>query len=549
MPERHSLTRLLYYVAQFTLTLGMCVSTWANPPGSVEIPIDKTSEKIELTVNSSKILRLPSPIPRTLVNNPDIVRVVPLSPNQLQISALKPGVTQVNLFDKDGTVYTVDVMVFADSRELEMLLKSQFPAASIRVRPTQSGVILSGFVDRNDEVSGIVAMAEDYYPRVINNLRVGGVQQVMLKVKVMEVSRTKLRTLGTDWAIFGDNASFVQSVSGLIADTSGAGVVSSGSETLSLAVFDNGTSFYAFLEAAREQNLVKILAEPTLIAESGRVATFQSGGEFPVAVPQGLGTVAIEYKEFGTRVDFVPFVVGNGVIKLQVRPQISEVDNARAVTIAGTRVPGLRTRWVDTAVEMRTGQTFALAGLIQERIESQNRGIPWVSDLPVVGLPFRKVRDERNEIELLVMVTPHLVDALDPQEVPACGPGQMTTVPTDTDLYFHGYVEVPRCCPDGTCTNCQQRAASGDPELAPPAGTLPVPVDGQVVPGVQGVQSGQPAAGDAAASAGPQGWRVADQAASPQNRSNTSGWGRTRSQNSSPGLVGDAGYDVINSKR
>jgi pilus assembly protein CpaC len=539
MHERHSLTRLLNYVALFILFAARVSSTWANPPGSVEIPINSTSERVELTVNSSKILKLPNPIPRTLVNNPDVVRVVPLSPDQLQISALKPGVTQVNLFDKEGTIYTVDVMVFADARELEMLLKTQFPTASVRVRPTQSGVILSGFVDRSDDVSGIVAMSEDYYPRVINNIRVGGVQQVMLKVKVMEVSRTKLRVLAMDWANFGNSDTFVQSVSGLIANATPGGVVTTGAETFSAALIEPNNSFFAFLEAAREQNLVKILAEPTLVAESGRVATFQSGGEFPVVVPQGLGTVAIEYKEFGTRVDFVPFVVGNGVIKLQVRPQISEVDNARAVTIEGTRVPGLRTRWVDTAVEMRTGQTFALAGLIQERVEAQNRGLPWLADLPLAGIPFRRVREERNEIELLVMVTPHLVDALDPHEVPPCGPGQTTTSPTDIDLYIRGYVEVPRCCPDGTCSNCLQRGLAHPHEGLAPSGSLPAADSATPPPAPV-----DPNPGTSFDSSTPN-WQSSDKSASPQNRSAAAGWGRTRPENSTSGLVGDTGYDVI----
>ena len=271
------------------------------------------------------------------------------------------------------------------------------------------------------------------------------------------------------------------------------------------------------------------------MAESGRVATFQSGGEFPVVVPQGLGTVAIEYKEFGTRVDFVPYVVGNGVIKLQVRPQISEIDNARAVTISGTRVPGLRTRWVDTAVEMKAGQTFALAGLIQERVEAQTRGLPWISELPYFGVPFRKVREERNQIELLVMVTPQLVDALDPHEVPNCGPGETTTSPNDVDLYFRGYLEVPRCCPDGTCSSCQTQAAGLAPPIdqSQPTMVYPHPSD----------------AGNLDAPATGAGWPSARNLNNRQNSNSNPRFARANARNSNPGLVGGAGYDLINNNR
>ena len=197
-----------------------------------------------------------------------------------------------------------------------------------------------------------------------------------------------------------------------------------GGETISFGIVNGDNAFFGFLEALRENNLAKVLAEPTLVTVSGRSASFNSGGEFPILVPQSLGTIAIEYKQFGTRVDFVPIVLGNGNIRLEVRPQVSELDNANGVTINGTRVPGLRTRWVDTAVEMKAGQTLALAGLIQTRIEAQNRGIPWLADLPWAGAAFRRVEEQKNEIELVVTVRPELVDALDPHEVPTCLPGR-----------------------------------------------------------------------------------------------------------------------------
>jgi pilus assembly protein CpaC len=412
--------------------------------------------------NSSKILTLADKeIPRAQVNNTELLKVVPLSPNQIQVSATKAGVTQINLWDQEGELYTVDVVIYGDSKELELLLESEFPNASLRVRPLASSVVLSGWVDRPDVVNRIVRMAEDYYPKVINNITVGGVQQVMLFVQVMEVSRSKLRNLGVDWANFGHTDTFAQSVSGLIKEvTPGAGtVVGNKGSTVTIGLFGQDNRFFAYIDALRQNDLAKVLAEPVLTTVSGRPASFNVGGEFPILIPQGLGTVAVEFKQFGTRVDFVPLVLGNGNVRLEVRPQVSEIDASRGVDLNGTRIPGLRSRWVDTAVEMRTGQTLALAGLIQQRVEAQTRGLPFLADIPWAGTFFRRNVENVNDIELLVMVRPELVDALDPSEVPQFNPGENTTSPSDVELYFRGYLEVPQCCQDGSCAKCRPGSA------------------------------------------------------------------------------------------
>ncbi len=491
----NTVRRLTEVISAFSLCFILVgVLTAQERENPVEYRVTKDTQRLEMVVNTSRILKLDKEVPRAMVNNPDVVRVVPLSPTKVQISALKAGVTQVNLWDEDGALHTVNLIIMGDAQELEMLLKSEFPQASLRVRPLATSVVLSGRVDRSDEVSRIVRMAEDYYPKVINNITVGGVQQVMLHVQVMEVSRTKLRSLGFDWAYFSGDDFIIQSVSGLLGQASGdAGtVVGTGGETMSFGIVNGDNAFFGFLEALRENNLAKVLSEPTLVTVSGRAASFNSGGEFPILVPQSLGTIAIEYKQFGTRVDFVPIVLGNGSIRLEVRPQVSELDNANGVTFNGTRVPGLRTRWVDTAVEMKAGQTLALAGLIQTRVEAQNRGIPWLADLPWAGAAFRRVEEQKNEIELVVTVRPELVDALDPLEVPNCLPGQRTTSPCDTELYFRGYLEVPKCCPDGSCNSCQNGSCPtesypGGAVIEVPTGE-PVPAQpesGEVVPQTQ----------------------------------------------------------------
>ena len=257
------------------------------------------------------------------MNNREIVELTPLSPNEIQVFAKKPGVTQINLWNEQNQIHTLDVMVFGDARELAMLIRSEFPHASIRVKPLAQSVVLSGFVDRQDHVSQIIRMAEDYYPKVISHITVGGVQQISLNVKVYEVSRTKLRTLGMDWSTSSGADFLVSSVSGLIdaASASAGTAVGTGGDAVRFGVIGDDTTFFGFIEALRRYDLMKVLAEPTLVTVSGRPAFFNSGGEFPIIIPQSLGTSSIEFKKFGTQIDFVPIVLGNGNIRLEVRPR------------------------------------------------------------------------------------------------------------------------------------------------------------------------------------------------------------------------------------
>ena len=428
-----------------------------QPSQSVVRNITRATERLEMTVNTSQILTLDTRIPRLVVNNPELVTATPISETQVQIAARKPGVTQINLWDENGQVYTVDLLIFGDVRELEVALKTMFPQSTIKVARLTNSLVLSGQVDRPEVVSTVFRLAEDYAPKVVSNLSVGGVQQVALKVKVMEVSRTKLRKLGTDFAVFGENGAAVFSLSDIIqtASTSAqTATVPAAGETITFGVFDNGTTFLGFLDFLQQNNVSKIMADPTLVTMSGRPASFLVGGQLPILVPSGLGQTTIEYKDFGTQIDFVPIVLGNGRIRLEVRPRLSEIDDSRSVVVSGFTVPALKVRQVDTGVEMNAGQTLALAGLIQERIESQKRGMPYVQDLPFIGVPFRKVQEQVNEIENLVLVTPDFVDAMDPHEVPQCGPGMETMSPSSGELYWKGLIEVPACGPCGANEPC-----------------------------------------------------------------------------------------------
>ncbi len=456
---------------------------WAQEPGSSKPPttglirkIENSSERLEMIVNTSRILTLEKKIPQAQVNNPDLLELTALSPNQIQLHAKKAGVTQVNLWDENQQIYTIDVVVFGNAEELTLILRTQFPKASIRVVPISNGVLLNGYVDKPEDVNRIFEIAQEFYPKVISNITVGGVQQVLLHVKVMEVSRTKLRDLGFDWAQVINAHTLLSSASGLLTGLEGVGggvtptPITTGQPTFMFRVVDGNSAFFGVLEALREDNLMKILAEPTLVTVSGRPAFFNVGGEFPILVPESLGTVSIEYKKFGTQVDFVPIVLGGARLRLEVKPRVSEIDNTRSVTVQSIHVPGLRVREVDTGVEMVAGQTLAIAGLVQTRVEAHRRGIPGMMELPYIGALFRKVEETNNEVELLILVTPELVEALNSNEVPMDGPGMNSQRPTDWQLYMRGKIEVPlggQPCMD------QQITAPFEETSAPmpPAGT------------------------------------------------------------------------------
>ena len=499
----------------------------------VNFSIDGPTQRLEMVIATSRILTLEHKIPRILVANPEVLRATPISPNQVQVSALTAGVTQLNVWDENQNLYTVDVVVTPDARALQMLIKSEFPDAAVRVRALAQSVYLTGYVSSPGQVASIVRIAEDFYPKVVNNMTVGGVQQILLKTKVMEVSRTKLRQAGFDWqwqAIIGNTSvGVVQSSSGLLSPSG----ITNLKDSVNFGIVDGNNSFYGYIDALRRNDLVKILAEPQLTTVSGRAASFNSGGQFAILVPQSLGTVSIEYKNYGTRVDFVPIVLGNGDIRLEVRPSVSELDYANAAFYSGNYIPGIRERWVDTAVEMKAGQTLALAGLLQSRTETKNAGLPWLADIPWFGAPFRRVEERVNEVELLILVTPEFIDAVDPEELPACGPGESTTSPNDVELYFRGYLEVPKCCPDGSCSKCQQ----GGDELLYPHEAQPTPAPAPEVP----VEAKRPVNTKPGTTKSASATRTARK----PTASRAAGEQKVPSTARKPGLIGPVGYDSL----
>jgi pilus assembly protein CpaC len=538
------------------------------PKPSVVFKVQYASQRLEMTVRSSRILSLERKILQFQVSNPDVLELTPLTPSQLQVSAKANGVTEVNIWDEEKRLFTVNVIVHGDTRELELVLQSQFPHATLRATPAANSVIVSGYVDQPEEVERVIRIAEEFYPKVINNLKVGGCQQVLLHVKLMEVSRTKLRRLGFDFSKVTGPSVLTSGPAGLLSNainttpsanplTPWAPVVASGAGgALSFGVVNGSNAFFGVLDALRQDDLMKILSEPTLVAINGEKASFNSGGQIPVPTPQSLGTLSIDWKNYGTQVKFIPIVLGNGRIRLDVNPVVSELDYSTSTTIQGTTVPGIRFRDVHTIVEMEAGQTLAIGGLVQTVVEAENGGLPWISEVPYLGAAFRHVSETRNEIELLIMVTPEWVEAMDASQVPPCGPGTQTTSPSDWELFMKGHLEVPNCCPTGGGNGpCGPGGdAAGGP---PPDGMMPAP--GEQVPApppadgpgqdAGATRDGSRPAAAATARRRPEAGNASAGAGDPYNRYNPAGSAEAASPAGSrsgpPGLIGPIGYDVV----
>lgn len=429
-------------------------SQLTSEQSTVNRNISQTVERVQMLVKSSRILTLEARIPRFQVHNETILGATPVSPNQIQIFAKARGTTQLNLWDTDDKLYTVDVTVTPDGREVEGILASQLPLASLKVLPLNESAIISGTVTSVDDVDRAVAIVEQFYSTVVNNIKVVGVQQILLHTRIMEVSRTKLRELGVDWGVFTDDAFFYSNPGGFY-NLNGSGTAgpilsgAGGAATNNLLIND----FTALIQALRQQDLVKFLAEPTVVATHGRPARFNVGGRVPTIIPGNNGNVTVQFEEFGTAIDFLPFVVGPGRIRLEIRPEVSEIDPSIGVNVQGALVSGFRTRYVETAVELQAGQTFAIAGLLQSRTEATTKATPILGELPGIGSLFRRVTEKRNDIELLITVTPELAAAMDPHQVSIGGPGLNSMSPSDRELFCKGHIEVPNMkAQDCNCT-------------------------------------------------------------------------------------------------
>ena len=250
------------------------------------------NQKMEMIVNSSRIITLEHPIQEVFSNNDQIIQAKGLSANEVQLFAVTPGITQVNLRDADKKIYTIDVQVIGDTRELAQLLQQEFPTSSLKLRTIATGVLISGFVEDPEEIMQIRTISEEFYPRVLLNVEVSGINQVLLHVKIVEVSRTKLARCGFDWwqvdptggQVAANGAGGVGAI-----DIQESLITMNTNTTLGFQAVNNASSFFGVLEALRQDNLAKVWSEPSLVTYNGRPATFLAGGEVPIQSGGGLG--------------------------------------------------------------------------------------------------------------------------------------------------------------------------------------------------------------------------------------------------------------------
>ena len=530
---RQTQKRLSRVVSCVTLALVMAIFS-AESPGQYESLGDTTSngntgdatlvnnsvKQIELVTGSSRRLRFEYKIPELLVESPEIIRATPIGPREVLVSGLKPGISTLSISDPDSNLQIITVHVTADTRKLKAALKKFFPDSTLQVDALQTGIVLSGFVSKAEHVNQVTAIARDYFPtNVINRIQVDGSQLVAIKVKVYEVARTKLRTLGIDWAIQGDDFSIGSSIAGLINEIGiGTRTLTGSGQTFTFGVVGSNTDFTSFIEALEQNNLAKLLDQPILTAQHGRPAEFLSGGEIPIAVASGLGTNSIEFRAFGTKLDIVPLIHGGGEVTLEVRAEVSEV----APDLSGdTGVPGFRVRRVNTGVRMKAGHTLALAGDYKETQSATKRGIPKLMDSAIWGPWFRRTEDTNVETELVFLITPQFITEVDPTQVPRLGPGQLTAPASRNELYLRGYQEVPRCNDDCPTTDAFEGPAINYNQGAVPANNQ------QGRAQFQGGQSGQPASArtNFSSTAPTNQIRFQQPAANPANRSGNNGGG------------------------
>jgi pilus assembly protein CpaC len=360
----------------------------------------------------------------------------------------------------------------------------------VRVEPVLDTLVLRGSVPDPTAADQVVQLAGIYAKKVQNQMRVAGVQQVLLRCTVAEVNKRALRQLGLNGWMAGDNfqdAFLVQQLGGINPANIGAAANTNVAGTVPILTGTNGiplvqaTTFSVgfpsvqmqlFVQALRENGLLRVLAEPNLVAITGQTASFLAGGEFPVPIPQYQDTITIEFKEFGVRLNFTPTVLGGQMIRLRVAPEVSEPDFSTAVQFAGFVIPGLTQRKAETTVEIGNGQTMAIAGLLSEELRGVARKIPGLGDIPVLGALFSSVEYRKSNTELVILVTPELAEAMTPGQVPTV-PGEFMTEPNDFELFGLGLLEGRVSRPEGaepTAPTTQPADASAEAQAAAPAG-------------------------------------------------------------------------------
>ena len=423
---------------------------------------------VVVTLNKSRTFRLVRAFKTAVVAAPDIADAQPMSDHVVYIQGKKIGTTNLVAFDTNEKVIAVmDIEVAPDIGALQTKIRAS-GSRGIQVSSSNGEVVLTGEAANAVDADRAVSLAKSLVPKgsgVVNAITVAPSQQVMLKVRFLEVTRQAGRDLGVNWFVSnGSGTRGVTTGSYPIAGTSpiaagtssgipifqAAGTLLSGGQPFGVALaslVNGGTNIDVLLSALEQKGIVRRLAEPNLVALSGDTAAFIAGGEFPVPVVQpgsgNVSTVTIQFKPFGVQLTFMPTVLANGIINLRLTPSVSELDYTNAISIGGTQVPSLIKREARTTIELRDGQSFAIAGLLQSHNRQNISQVPWVGSVPVLGALFRSDSYQKDETDLVVIVTPHIAAPATPGQHLAT-PLDGTIPSNDVDFFVNGQMETSK---------------------------------------------------------------------------------------------------------
>ncbi len=441
---------------------------------------------LEVPMNKSQIVNADRTIAKAMIGNDEVADVLPLSSRSLYVLGKKMGTTSLTLYDAGGRVIAVmDVAVGPDVETLQSQINSLVPGEVVQARISNDSVVLTGTVSSPAAAHTAERLARTYAgDKVVNLISLGSGQQVMLEVQFAEVDRATGREIGVSGSAVSNGGTFGMVLgrnSQLVPDPdTGLGVLKLESITGQAGILRNAFSIGSLniegiLNALETKGLARTLAKPTLVAISGEKASFLAGGEFPIPVAQsssagsngGGAAITVEFKTFGVSLAFTPTVLSDKTIHMIVEPEVSEIDANASLTVNGITVPGLRTRRVNTTLELRDGESFAIAGLLQQDSKANISQLPILGSIPILGTLFRSTRYQKGETELLIVVTPRLVAPIRPEQVRL--PTDRVREPTDGETFLLGQPYQPRelpPVPDGGDPAATAKGGSMAPKAA-----------------------------------------------------------------------------------
>ncbi|QYK40527.1 MAG: type II and III secretion system protein family protein [Paracoccaceae bacterium] len=405
------------------------------------------SSALSVPMNRAVVVESDIPFAELSIANPGIADISTLSDRSIYVLGKAPGRTTLTLLGADGRLISnVDVHVAPDIAEFKERLRQILPGEPIEVRTANDGIVLSGQVSSTVKLDRALDLANRYAPeRVSNLMTVGGTQQVLLKVRFAEMQRSVSKNLSSSLAVQGGTKIGVSGETGTwlapgngINTGNAVNTRSDANSALALGFTAGSLEFGVLLEALESKGVVRTLAEPNLTALSGQEAKFLAGGEYPIPVATDNG-IGIQYKPFGVEMNFTPVVVDGDVINLTMMTAVSSIDNTITIQAGGVAVNAFKRRETSTTVEMRDGESFAIAGLLQDDFKNLNGQVPWLGDIPVLGTLFRSAEYQRAQSELVIIVTPHLVTPTRGEALAL--PTDRVRLPTEKEFFLFGKIE------------------------------------------------------------------------------------------------------------